>query len=686
MPTAPALPLSHDIWPPDPPEAIINLKSTLRTQELAAQQNIPLPPCPVLCNINSLASSFQPNTSHYSMFVFGPSGVPVLATNNCSQEGIFRSFFQVEAIAAATRQPVLDSLHDSHFRVSIFAQNELISDMPENYDGPGDAAGLFMSIASRTRDVAVALINERSSLFSDGGTTFHEFGHATDLIGQQRLNSTFLPNLLDIYNRSIAVRWKDDYARTKVEEFWAEGSRIYFGCGVPRYAGEPGAKSTLATYDPDFYNLLSTVYNRDPGNWTYSCRTDDTPICDRNAAPRNFGSFSCPATATIQMTAFTSPSVAPTPSSSRNGTSNNGGTTYNSPAVSNTTIFILIGVGVGFLLLVAAVAAIVSYVRRRRNRRAVEAEEHRQLAYAIQVSQLPESHYLPQAPQMAFVGSSTLTSPSLSPSALPPIPAPAVGWFSGLSHGPPTISELIRVITSNGAKTNTLRSDETVPYATVSEGTVLTLTPRIGHVSVRSTYPLTRLRLFASNDSLSSASVQTTASLTPAIPPLINPSEVYYYEVRVLLKPPSTELHLGLVDMYSHEPHNTPGLSQHTLGWSSSGTLFASPENIQTSPVGGFTTGDVVGLGFVPATNETFFTKNGEWGGILSGVVEPRGDTERADLFAAVGCDAVGEDGECLVHVNFGESAFAFERLGGGRGNGSVLEEERGLLGSSAAR
>ncbi|POS88062.1 SPRY domain-containing protein [Erysiphe pulchra] len=130
--------------------------------------------------------------------------------------------------------------------------------------------------------------------------------------------------------------------------------------------------------------------------------------------------------------------------------------------------------------------------------------------------------------------------------------------------------------------------------------------------------------------------------------PIPKQNEVYYWESKIYDKPDSTLISIGVATK-PYPLFRLPGWHKYSVAYLSTGhRRYNQPFN---GPSYGpqFVQGDVVGVGYRPRTGTIFFTRNGKR---LDDVVH---GLKSQNLFPAVGAN-----GPCSVHVNFGQSGFVF--------------------------
>jgi len=147
--------------------------------------------------------------------------------------------------------------------------------------------------------------------------------------------------------------------------------------------------------------------------------------------------------------------------------------------------------------------------------------------------------------------------------------------------------------------------------------------------------------------------------------PLPKQNEVYYWESKIYDKPESTLISIGVATK-PYPLFRLPGMQRYPgmfgkklmfiLGWHKYSIAYASHGQRRfNQPFHGpsygpqYVQGDVIGVGYRPRTGTVFFTRNGKK---LEDVAH---GLKSQNLFPAVGAN-----GPCTVHVNFGQSGFVF--------------------------
>ncbi|KAI9735389.1 MAG: Rsp5p-dependent ubiquitination, sorting of cargo proteins at the multivesicular body [Claussenomyces sp. TS43310] len=130
--------------------------------------------------------------------------------------------------------------------------------------------------------------------------------------------------------------------------------------------------------------------------------------------------------------------------------------------------------------------------------------------------------------------------------------------------------------------------------------------------------------------------------------PVPKQNEVYYWESKIYDKPESTLISIGMATK-PYPLFRLPGWHKYSVAYTSTGHRRYNQSFNPTMYGPPYVQGDVVGVGYRPRTGTVFFTRNGKK---LEDVAH---GLKSQNLFPAVGAN-----GPCAVHVNFGQSGFVF--------------------------
>ncbi|MEX2093668.1 MAG: hypothetical protein WD971_13370 [Pirellulales bacterium] len=100
----------------------------------------------------------------------------------------------------------------------------------------------------------------------------HEFSHTIHNFGLRKVDPAFDERLKKTFDKAVANGlWKNTYAATNHEEYWAEGVQDYFDCNsnIPRDGvhNHVDTREELQEYDPALFAVIDNVFR---GNsWRY---------------------------------------------------------------------------------------------------------------------------------------------------------------------------------------------------------------------------------------------------------------------------------------------------------------------------------------------------------------------------------------------------------------------------------
>ena len=202
--------------------------------------------------------------------------MPVIASSKVPDAALFRTRQIIDEMLA-NRPDILATLTESGRRVTVVADSEVITDIPEfreiYEDNPGtdwiervQGGGLSGSDEHPTTAVWEGnLLCYTSDVFPDEDIFVHEFAHSVLNNGVERQPSgrEFKTRLLTAYREAVdAGLWDQTYAAENVEEYWAEGVQSWFDLNDPPgpIHNEIDTRSELENYDPALAGLIHEVF------------------------------------------------------------------------------------------------------------------------------------------------------------------------------------------------------------------------------------------------------------------------------------------------------------------------------------------------------------------------------------------------------------------------------------------
>jgi len=244
-------------------------------------------PSGVPCRVAQAARALGLDTFYAKACVV--DGLPVVAAAEVDDAALEAAAAVVRGMLAA-RPDLAASMARRGFRLGVIGVDQRAVDLPEYRDLPTsyprtdwDAARAYGATPRRP----LAAAPEENLLCSDRDTypgqsvLVHELGHSVldmavlpaDPGFEQRIEAAFLAaRTLDVY--------RNTYAMTNVDEYWAEGVQDFFDASRPAYGADGGgdgydgpisSRETLRRYDPALYGLIAAVFTE--AAWQPSCPT-----------------------------------------------------------------------------------------------------------------------------------------------------------------------------------------------------------------------------------------------------------------------------------------------------------------------------------------------------------------------------------------------------------------------------
>ncbi len=171
----------------------------------------------------------------------------------------------------ANREDIRAELVNLGIRVVLLAADEQASQLPE-YARFGREASLFNTARGYgpTPDFRLIVCCESNLAGRDDDVYFgecvlvHELGHAVQAAMQAKLDPGFDRRLKTAYDNAMrAGLWRERYAATNPEEYWAVGVQSYFDSTDD----EINSREKLAKYDVALHGLVDGVFRQSP--WRY---------------------------------------------------------------------------------------------------------------------------------------------------------------------------------------------------------------------------------------------------------------------------------------------------------------------------------------------------------------------------------------------------------------------------------
>lgn len=199
-------------------------------------------------------------------------GMAILSSAKVSDHALREADYLVRQVLHG-RDDLLQAIGSAGIRFAVMAPSEFTLDIPEHSDlAPASYWNRRARGLGATKQRPAVSCGEENLLCLPGdpypteNILIHEFAHvihqfalaATDVTFDRRLQAAFA-------EAKQHGRWRDHYALSNHNEYWAEGVQSWFACNRP--TDPVNDRVTLRTYDPPLAGLLAEVFGDNP--WTY---------------------------------------------------------------------------------------------------------------------------------------------------------------------------------------------------------------------------------------------------------------------------------------------------------------------------------------------------------------------------------------------------------------------------------
>lgn len=211
-------------------------------------------------------------------------GIPV-ASSSLPSDLALRTACRIVRQMLSGNPAVRDRLVKNGQRVTVMARTEKTLDVPEH----ADLQQVFPETDWNTRARGVGGTLERpvtscaeENLLCDTTDPYrgenilvHEFAHTASNLGMAYVSTSFLGRRDDAYDAAIAAgKWKDTYAATNADEYFAEGTQSYFDTNLSATPpngvhNDVATRTKLKAYDPALHDLVAEVFGAEV--WTPTC-------------------------------------------------------------------------------------------------------------------------------------------------------------------------------------------------------------------------------------------------------------------------------------------------------------------------------------------------------------------------------------------------------------------------------
>ena len=244
----------------------------------AAPQSVP-EPGPIS---DSLRQSLKLASFYQKSLVV--AGFPITSSARTSDNALREAAWILQRMFEA-RPEVLSTLGSNGVHLTVMAWNEFTTDVPEHSEltpksyWDRRARGLGATVWIPTASCAEEnLLCHPGDPYNTENILIHEFAHAVHETGMNRLDPTFDKRLAESFhsatNRGL---WKNTYAASNRNEYWAEGVQSWFDNNRSNDAqhNHVNTRALLKEYDPTLAGLCAEVFGTN--EWRYRKPADRTP-------------------------------------------------------------------------------------------------------------------------------------------------------------------------------------------------------------------------------------------------------------------------------------------------------------------------------------------------------------------------------------------------------------------------
>lgn len=206
-------------------------------------------------------------------------GLPIVSSDKVSDDGLKAAASLVQQMLKK-RPEIVKPMKELKLRIAVMAPIEQTLDVPEHSDlqkvfpqtdwnkrARGLGATVERPAVSCGEENLLGLAGDR---YKGESILIHEFGHTVLNFGMERVDKTFKARLRKVYDEAKnSGVWKNTYAISNIEEYWAEGVQSWFDCNQKGLMGGNGVhneiwnRAELRAKDPHFHDLLKEVFIAD---------------------------------------------------------------------------------------------------------------------------------------------------------------------------------------------------------------------------------------------------------------------------------------------------------------------------------------------------------------------------------------------------------------------------------------
>jgi alpha-glucosidase len=202
------------------------------------------------------------------------NGMPVAASAEVADLALQRTY-EIVTHMLAGRPDILEAMVKNRMYLIVIGKDQVYTDMPEYRNAPNPD---YLNERVRGTSGRPTSFGEENLLslpldrYDDESIAVHEFCHTIDST-LDSIDPAWRDRKKRAYQNARAKGlYRDTYAGSNADEYWAEIAQAYFDCNrVNNWNHGPiGTREQLKAYDPEGYELVRTVFNLPPDrDWRY---------------------------------------------------------------------------------------------------------------------------------------------------------------------------------------------------------------------------------------------------------------------------------------------------------------------------------------------------------------------------------------------------------------------------------
>lgn len=239
----------------------------------------------VPCSVTAVPRALRLDAFYTQVCVV--QGLPVVASSEVDDASLVAAGRILQGMLSA-RPDLVRAMAARGFRLGIIGTHQRAVELPEYRDLPStypdtdwDAARAYG--ATPRRPLAAApeenLLCSAADTYPGQSVLTHELGHSVLDMAVVPVDPSFEARIRSAYRAAAAMAvYRNTYAMTNVDEYWAEGVQDFFNASRAAYGPDGGGdgydgpihdRATLRQADPALYGLIAEVFTE--LDWQPSC-------------------------------------------------------------------------------------------------------------------------------------------------------------------------------------------------------------------------------------------------------------------------------------------------------------------------------------------------------------------------------------------------------------------------------